>query len=108
MTTLDIPDLNISATITKAVIEGGSSSVLDEIPDEYRLAWRVDVGTDPTKAQMRIFGEVVILRVELEALNASKPLAQMAQRALARNTAGLLRQKIKTQIQELFRKEPTP
>lgn len=108
MTTLDIPDLNISATITKAVIEGGENSVLDELPEQYRFQWRVDIGTDPAKAQARIFGEVFVTRAELEALNAAKPLAQMSQRALARNTGGLLRQKIKSQIQELFRKEPTP
>jgi hypothetical protein len=105
---IDIPPTNFSGAIMHVTVEGGESSVIVETPDAYSFQWRADFGTDPTKAQMRLFGEVSVTRLEIEALNAARPLAQMSQRALARNTLGLVRQKIVAQIQELFRKEPTP
>lgn len=105
---LNIPDLTISFPITDVEVVGGSVGVLDEFPEKFDFTYTATVGKNGSLVRMTLTGEVSVATSELEALNASKPLAQMVQRALARNTAGLLRQKIKAQIQELFKKEPTP
>lgn len=105
---LNIPDLTLSFSITDVEVVGGSVGVLDEFPEKFDFAYTATVGKNGSLARMTITGEVSVATTELEAQNAGKPLAQMSQRALVRNTLGLLRPKIKVQIQELFRKEPIP
>lgn len=105
---LNIPDLTVSVVITDVEVIGGPVGVLDEFPGKFDFTYTATAGGNDSAARMTITGEVSVATAELEAENAGRPLAQMNQRALVRNMLGLLRPKVKAQIQDLFKKEPAP